>query len=107
MRCGAKSLCNLQQLFGLDVSVSEQVSLEIGSLVETSLTYRAAMGSLFKMENLVDSQCSVLTKPLAAVITLERFLLGMDVSMVPEHEKIVKFNLLEKKSFFTSNDPVV
>ena len=89
MRCGAKSLCNLQQLLGFDVGVSEQVGLEIGPLVETSLTDRTAMRRLFKMENLVDSQCSVLTKPFAAIITLEGFLFRMDITVVPEIEKIV------------------
>ena len=61
------------------------------------------MRCLLKMENLVDSQSSVLTKAFAAVITLERFLLRMYVTVVPEM-RILLFAGLEKESSFTSND---
>ena len=47
-----ESVCYLQQLFGLDISVGLEVSLEVGALVKTALTYRTPVGSLLIVEYL-------------------------------------------------------
>ena len=52
MRCRLQSVCDLQELFGLDVSVGLQVSLQVGALVEAALTYRTPVWSLLVVENL-------------------------------------------------------
>ena len=49
-----QSLGQLQQLLWLDVRVGQQMGLQVGSLVETSLTDRASVGGLFVVENLVN-----------------------------------------------------
>ena len=53
-RGGLQSLGELQQLLWLDVSVRQQMGLQVGSLVETSLTDWAAVGRLFVVENFVN-----------------------------------------------------
>ena len=52
MRKCLQSVGDLQQLFGLDVGVGLQVSLQVGALVEAALTYRTPVGSLLIVEYL-------------------------------------------------------
>ena len=49
-----QSLGQLQQLLWLDVRVSQQMGLQVRSLVETSLTHWATVGGLFVVENFVN-----------------------------------------------------
>ena len=80
---GAQPLRNLQQLFWFDVRVSEEVRLEVGSLIKTPLTDWTPVRSLLVVEDLMDCQGSVLAKTLATIITFERFLLAVNVAMIP------------------------
>ena len=72
-----------QQLFWLDVCVSEEMCLEVGSLIKTSLTDGTPVRSLLVVEDFMDSQGSVLAETLATVITFERFLFAVNVAMIP------------------------
>ena len=80
---GAQPLRNLQQLFWFDVRVSEEVRLEVGSLIKTPLTDWTPVRSLLVVEDLMDCQGSVLAKTLATIITFERFLFAVNVAMIP------------------------
>ena len=42
------------------------------------------VGGILHVENFVHSQCTALTKPFAALITLVRLLLGVDVAVIPQ-----------------------
>jgi len=64
--------------------VSQQVGLQVGSLIETSLTDGTLVGRFLHVQDLVDRQCPGLTEPLSAVRTFERFFLGMNVPVVPQ-----------------------
>ena len=59
----------------------EEVSLEIGSLIEAARTDGAFVRRLFQMQNPVDGQRSRLTKAFAAIATFKRLLLRVDVSV--------------------------
>ena len=97
-----QSVCYLQQLLGLDVSVGLEVSLEVGALVKTALTYRTPVRSLLIVEYLqikmdlkfifllfmkyylVNCQGPRLTKSFPAVGAFKWFLFGMNVAVIPE-----------------------
>ena len=79
----SQPLCYLQQLFGLDVRVSEEMCLEVGSLIKTSLTDGTPVWSLLVVEDFVNSQGSVWAETLATIITFERFLFAVYVAMIP------------------------
>jgi len=68
----------------LVVSVSQQVGLQVGSLIETSLADRALVGRLLHVKDLVNRQGPGLTESLPTVGTLERLLLGVNVAMVSQ-----------------------
>ena len=53
-RGGLQSLGELQQLLWLDVRVRQQMGLQVGSLVETSLTNWATVRRLFVVENFMN-----------------------------------------------------
>ena len=57
----------LVTLVRLVVRVSQQVGLQVGSLIETSLTDGALVGRFLHVQNLVDRQCPRLTESLSAV----------------------------------------
>ena len=84
MRPRSQPLCYFQQLFWLDICVSEEMCLEVGSLIKTSLTDGTPVRSLLVVEDFMDSQGSVLAETLATIITLERLLFAVYVAMVPE-----------------------
>ena len=68
----------------LVVCMSEEVSLEVRSLVETSSANGTLVRGLLHVKDLVHCQCAGLTEALAALQTLERFLFGVDVAVVTE-----------------------
>jgi hypothetical protein len=53
-------------------------------LIETSLTNGTSVGRLFHVEDLVNGQRSGLAKTFSAFVAFERFLFGMDVSVVSQ-----------------------
>jgi hypothetical protein len=59
------------------------MSLQIGPLIKTPLTYRAFMRGFFHMKDSMHCQCSGLAKSFAAFRTLERLFLRMNVSVIP------------------------
>ena len=83
MRQGLQSVCNLQQLLGLDVGVGLQVGLQVGPLVETALTDGTPMGSLLVVKYLVNCQGPRLTESFPAVRAFKWFLFGMYVAVIP------------------------
>ena len=91
MRPCSKSLRYLEQLLGFDVGVSQEMGLQVGFLIETSLTDRTAMRRLLVMEDFVNGQGSVLTETLSTVITFEWFLFAVDVTMIPGIYSVRKF----------------
>ena len=80
----SQPLCYFQQLFWLDVRVSEEMCLEVGSLIKTSLTDWTSVWSFLVVKYFVNGQGSVLAETLATIITLERLLFAVYVAMVPE-----------------------
>ena len=90
MRRGSKSLSDLQQLFRFDVSVGEQVSLQVRSLIEAALTDWTSVRSLLKVEYFMNSQSSVLTESFPTIIAFEGFLFGVNISMIPGKDKVKK-----------------
>ena len=95
MRSSSQALSNLQQLFWFDISVSVQVGLEVGSLIETALTNGAPVRGLLKMKYFVDSQSSVLTETLPTVLALKWLLLRVNIPVIP------KIAVSFSKSFLT------
>ena len=75
-------LGDLQQLPGLDVSVRQQVGFQVGPLVEAPLTNGTPMGRLLHVKDLVNCQGSGLAEALAAFVTFEGLLFGVNVSVV-------------------------
>ncbi len=67
-------------LFG----VREQVGLEVRALIESFSTWWTSVGTLLHMEDPMDSKCPRLAKTLAAIFAFERFLFGVDVSVVSQ-----------------------
>ena len=76
------SVSNLKELSGLDVGMGQQMGLEVGPLIEASLTNGTSVGRLLHVKDSVDGQCPRLAKALAAFIALERLLFRVDVSVV-------------------------
>ena len=74
----------LVALVWLVVRMGQQVSLQVGPLVETPLTDGTPVRGLLVVENLVDGERAGLTESFTTVRALERFLFGMDVAVVPE-----------------------
>lgn len=70
----------------LDVSVGEQVGLQIGTLVEGAIAHGALVWRLLHVQDLVDSQSAGLTESLAALRALEGLLLGVDISAGYQNE---------------------
>ena len=83
MRPRTQPLRNFQQLFRFDVCVSEEMRLEVGSLIKTSLTDWTSVWSFLIVKYFVNGQGSVLAETLATIITLERLLFAVYVAMVP------------------------
>ena len=83
MRCRLQSVCDLQELFGLDVSVGLQVSLQVGALVKTSLTDRTSVWRLLVVKYFVNCQGPRLTESFPAVRAFKWFLFGMNVAVIP------------------------
>ena len=79
----SQPLRNFQQLFRLDVGVSEEMRLKVGSLIKTSLTDWTSVRSLLIVKDFVNGQGSVLAETLATIITFERLLFAVYVAMVP------------------------
>ena len=77
-------LRNLQQLLWLDVSVGQQMGLQVGALVEAALADGTPVRALLHVEDLVDGQGAGLAEALPAVVALEGLLLGVDVPVVPQ-----------------------
>jgi hypothetical protein len=77
-------LRNLQQLLWLDVSVGQQMGLQVGALVEAALAYGTPVRALLHVEDLVDGQGAGLAEALPTVVTLKGLLLGVDVPVVPQ-----------------------
>ncbi len=77
-------LRNLQELLWLDVSVGQQMGLQVGALVEAPLANGTPVRALLHVEDLVDGQGARLAEALPAVVTLEGLLLGVDVPVVPQ-----------------------
>ena len=75
-------------LVGLVVGVSEQVGLEVGALVEAAAAHRTLVWGLLHVQDLVNGQCPRLAEPLAALTTLERLLLRVDVPATDIHSLI-------------------
>jgi len=71
-------------LVWLVISVSQQVGLQVGSLIETSLADGALVRRLLHVENLVNCQSPRLTKTFPAVRTLERLFFRVNVAMVSQ-----------------------
>ena len=90
MRQGLQSVCYLQQLFRLDISVGLQVRLQVGALVETALTYRTSMWRLLVVKYLVDGQGPGLTESFPAVRAFKWFLFGMNVAVIPEMGRLTR-----------------
>ncbi len=68
------SVSNFQKLPRLDISVRQQVGLEVRALVEASLTNRTSVGTLLHVEDTVDSKCPRLAETFAAFIAFEGLL---------------------------------
>ena len=83
MRPRSQPLRNFQQLFRFDVRVSEEMRLEVGSLIKTSLTDWTSVWSFLVVKDFVNGQGSVLAETLATIITFERLLFAVYVAMVP------------------------
>lgn len=64
--------------------MSQQVSLQVGPLVETARANRAFVRRLFQMEDPMDGQRPRLAETLAAIGAFERFLFRMNVSIQKE-----------------------
>ena len=65
--------------------MGQQMSFKVGSLVEgASADGTCVVGGILHVKNFVNSQCTALTKPFAALITLVRLLLGVDVAVIPQ-----------------------
>ncbi len=77
-------LSDLQQLLWLDVSVGQQMGLQVGALVEAALAYGTPVRALLHVEDLVNGQGARLAEALPAVVALEGLLLGVDVPVVPQ-----------------------
>lgn len=67
-----------------DVGVRQQVRFQVGPLVEAPAAHRTLVRRLFQMQDLVHGQRARLAKPFAALQTLERFLLGVDVPVAKQ-----------------------
>ena len=76
----AKDFSTLGAVVGLDVRVRQQMRLQIGALVEGTAARRALVRRVVHMKNAVHGQSARLAEAFAAVLTLERLLLGVDVS---------------------------
>ena len=83
MRPRSQPLRNFQQLFRLDVGVSEEMRLQVGSLIKASLADWTPVRRLLVVKDFVNSQGSVLAETLATIITFERFLFAVNVAMIP------------------------
>ena len=83
MRPRSQPLRNFQQLFRFDVRVSEEMRLEVGSLIKTSLTDWTSVWSFLVVKDFVNGQGSVLAETFATIITFERLLFAVYVAMVP------------------------
>ena len=83
-----QAVCYLQQLFRLDISVGLQVSLQVGALVETALTYWTSMWSLLVVKYFVNCQGPRLTESFPAVRAFKWFLFGMNVAVIPGIERL-------------------
>ena len=79
----SQPLCYFQQLFRLDVGVSEEMRLQVGSLIKASLADWTSVRRLLVVKDFVNSQGSVLAETLATIITFERFLFAVNVAMIP------------------------
>ena len=90
MRQGLQSVCYLQQLFGLDISVGLQVDLQVGALVETALTYWTSMWGLLVVKYFVNCQGPGLTESFPAVRAFKWFLFGMNVAVIPEIGRLTR-----------------
>ena len=88
MRQGLQSVCYLQQLFGLDISVGLQVGLQVGALVKTTLTYRTSVWRLLVVKYFVNCQGPRLAESFPAVRAFKWFLFGMNVAVIPEIERL-------------------
>ena len=71
-------------LVRLVISVSQQVGLQVGSLIETSLADRTLVWRLLHVEDLVHRQRSGLTETFPTVRTLERLFFRVNVAMVSQ-----------------------
>lgn len=78
------SVGDLQELSGLDIGMGQQMGLEVGPLVEASLTNGTSVGRLLHVQDSVDGQGPRLAEAFAAFIALERLLFRVDVSVVTE-----------------------
>ena len=67
-----------------DVCVSEEMGLEVGSLVETTATSMTLVRRIFHVKYLVDLKCPGLTEPFSTVRTLEGLLFRVNVSVVSQ-----------------------
>ena len=76
----SKHFTTRRALVRFEVGVREEVSLEIGSLIEAARTDGAFVRRLFQMQNPVDGQRSRLAKAFAAIATFKRLLLRVDVT---------------------------
>ena len=83
MRPRSQPLRNFQQLFRFDVCVSEEMRLEVRSLIKTSLTDWTSVRCFLIVKDFVNGQGSVLAETLATIITFERLLFAVYVAMVP------------------------
>ena len=88
MRQGLQSVCYLQQLFGLDISVGLEVGLQVGALVKTTLTYRTSVWRLLVVKYFVNCQGPRLAESFPAVRAFKWFLFGMNVAVIPEIERL-------------------
>lgn len=71
----------------LDVGVGEEVSLEVGSLVEGATACVALVRRVLHVEDAMHCQRPRLTEPFATLAALERLLLRVDVPVVCTFEK--------------------
>lgn len=65
----------------LDVGVGQEVSLEVGALVEAARAHWALMGGLLHVENFMDCQGARLAESLSALAAFKWFLFRMNISV--------------------------
>ena len=86
-------------LVRFEVGVRQQVSLEVGALVEAARTDRTLVRRFLQVKDPVDGQSARLAESFAAISALERLLLRVDVT-ARQKQNSVKFSFKFCRHFY-------